>query len=151
MCHYIIYTVNVHIGQRQPRNGPQHSSADGTKQRLDESTKCGANTMYGPKKWTLDECRNELNYIKSVNPKRPGKSFNHDPDCFAEYCNMQANTMLHSGYRLLAHECTQSRDIAKPMYRSTMARVYGNETIGLFSFSPGIWEELRASMRNGLA
>lgn len=46
----------------------------------------------------------EAEYIKSINPKAPGDTFNNDPACFARYIAMQANAMDGAGYPLLISE-----------------------------------------------
>ena len=45
-----------------------------------------------PRIWTEDECKDELAYIKRINPRTPGTNFNHDPKCFVTYVNGQAQT-----------------------------------------------------------
>lgn len=42
------------------------------------------------KQFSTHEAREEeRQYIKFVNPLKPGKTFNNDPACFARYCEMQ--------------------------------------------------------------
>ncbi len=65
---------------------------------------------------TFDKAKTELAYIKSKDPVYPGDSFNNDADCFARYCNMQANAF--DQWPLIAEEMRQSRDIANPTFRS---------------------------------
>ena len=77
---------------------------------------------YNAKRWTIEECRNESAYIATINPKFPGRSFNDDPNCFARYCNTQANHVAASGFTLIAHDITQARDIAWPTFRSDRRR-----------------------------
>lgn len=67
---------------------------------------------------TYEEWKEEQRYIASVNPKAPGGAFNHDRQCFARYCNMQANSCRADGFYLTAHDMTQARDIADPEFRS---------------------------------
>lgn len=62
----------------------------------------------------------ELQYIQKLNPKNPGSAFSDSPECFARYCNMQANTAEKDGFPLIAHDMRQARDIAMPDFRSTM-------------------------------
>jgi hypothetical protein len=64
------------------------------------------------RKWSYEECKEELAYINSVNPAKPGKNFGNDPACFASYCDMQAKTVERSGFRLIANDMRQARDIA---------------------------------------
>ena len=40
--------------------------------------------------WTRQDWEAELTYIRSVDVFNPGKSFNHDTQCFKRYCQMQA-------------------------------------------------------------
>jgi len=58
----------------------------------------------------------EADFIASVDPKNPGKSFNASPECFARYCNMQANH--YQDWPLIAENMRQARDIADPEFRS---------------------------------
>ena len=46
--------------------------------------------------------RDELHYIHTVDPLRPGKSFSYNADCFATYCAMQARLVAASGHRDIA-------------------------------------------------
>jgi hypothetical protein len=46
----------------------------------------------------------ELGYVRSVSIHRPGASFNFDPECFARYCDMQANSARADGEREIANE-----------------------------------------------
>lgn len=69
----------------------------------------------------------ELRYIKSINPIKPGNTFNNDPASFAEYCNMQANAF--NEWHQQAEEMRQCRDIAQPNYRS-IARMSGRTVNG---------------------
>ena len=64
---------------------------------------------------TLQEAYTEAEYIRSVNPINPGDSFNNDPECFATYCDMQANSMLALGMVKWAHvkDVRDARDIAR--------------------------------------
>lgn len=48
--------------------------------------------------------QDELGYIRSVSIRAPGAAFNHDPDCFARYCDMQANSARGEGFRDVANE-----------------------------------------------
>lgn len=50
--------------------------------------------------WWADE----LGYIRSVDVRAPGGSFNCDPECFARYCDMQANSARAEGFRDVANE-----------------------------------------------
>ena len=88
-------------------------------------------------KWALEYCEAEFRYIKSIDPTSPGKTFNHERECFASYCNMQANVTMRAGFPLIAHECHQSRDIAMPDFKSAM-RAKGWVICGSFAFAPGI-------------
>ena len=45
----------------------------------------------------------ELDYILSVDPLRPGKSFSYNAECFARYCAMQARHVAESGHPDLAY------------------------------------------------
>ncbi len=47
--------------------------------------------------------RDELDYIHTVDPLRPGKSFSYNADCFATYCAMQARLVADSGHRDIAY------------------------------------------------
>lgn len=69
---------------------------------------------------SYDDWKEEQRYIESVNPKSPGSDFSYLPSCFAEYCNMQANSCEHDGFPLIAHDMRQVRDIAFPTFRSEM-------------------------------
>lgn len=90
------------------------------------------------RKWSYDECKAEFEYIRSVNGRSPGREFNYDPKCFAEYCNMQANTIRHAGFRLIAADVANTRDVANPTYRSE-ARAAGRHVDGIFvPFARGI-------------
>lgn len=68
--------------------------------------------------WNAAQCDSELAFIRSIDPHNPGTAFNHDPLCFARYCNMQANHAYASGFPLTAHDVLQCRDIANPNFRS---------------------------------
>lgn len=69
-------------------------------------------------KRSIDKWNRELRFIESVDPRNPGETFNHDPDCFARYCNMQANAALRDGLRVLSMDILQYRDAACPDFRS---------------------------------
>ena len=97
-------------------------------------------------KWDYEQCKNELAFIQSVNPKAPGKQFSCDVETFAHYCNAQANHILFSGFPLIAHDVTQCRDIAKSNYRSEM-RKQGHETVNHYSFPYGLYKELREEIK----
>ena len=69
------------------------------------------------KQWTYETALAERNYIMSVDPKNPDRTFNHDPECFANYCNMQGNDIAKH-WPLIGHDILQARDIACPDYRT---------------------------------
>ena len=46
--------------------------------------------------------RDELEYLHTVDPSHPGKSFSHNADCFARYCAMQARLVANSGHHNIA-------------------------------------------------
>jgi len=81
--------------------------------------------------WSYDECKAELRYLESVNPTVPGPVYNYQCRVFAEYCNMIANAIRHSGFPLLAKDAAQIRDIAHPTYRNE-ARAAGKTVDGVF-------------------
>ena len=55
-----------------------------------------------PMQWY--EAANEVRYIQSVNPRNPGSAFNHDPECFARYREMQSRHARASGHELQADQ-----------------------------------------------
>ena len=95
-------------------------------------------------KWNLAQAQDELIYIKSINPVAPPSEHNCDRATFAEYCNMQANSLAVAGFHLIALEITQARDIAKPNYRSSK-RNEGHETFNEFSLPYGLYNEHRGT------
>ena len=54
----------------------------------------------------------EADYIRSVDPTNPGTTFNHDPSCFARYCEMQAKQADRGNFVLIAAEMRKARDSA---------------------------------------
>tara|TARA_R110000751_G_scaffold93009_1_gene181777 strand:- start:699 stop:902 length:204 start_codon:yes stop_codon:yes gene_type:complete len=44
------------------------------------------------------EACNEVSYIQSINPLHPGATFNHDPECFKTYREMQARFAALDGF-----------------------------------------------------
>lgn len=62
--------------------------------------------------------KHELNYIRSVNATAPGPTFNHDRECFARYCDMQAKASREAGFPLIGAEIENLRDTAYPTFRS---------------------------------
>ena len=50
------------------------------------------------------EACKEVSYIQSINPRNPGATFNHDPECFQSYRNMQANHARRSGHERQADQ-----------------------------------------------
>ncbi len=46
----------------------------------------------------------ELDYITSQDPKRPGGDFNHDPACFQTYVRMQASFAAEDGFEDLSRQ-----------------------------------------------
>jgi hypothetical protein len=81
---------------------------------------------------TYEECITERNYILSINPVNPGETFNNDPQCFANYCNMQAD-IIGQRFPLMAHEIRQARDIAEPGFRSRV-RQEGGRVDGILAY-----------------
>lgn len=56
------------------------------------------------KDMTWPEAAKEVTYIQSVNPRNPGPTFNHDPECFTRYREMQSNHARKSGHDLQADQ-----------------------------------------------
>tara|TARA_R100000808_G_scaffold1753_1_gene7582 strand:+ start:1020 stop:1229 length:210 start_codon:yes stop_codon:yes gene_type:complete len=66
---------------------------------------------------TLDEVKLEIEYILSIDPRSPGANFNHDPDCFERYCQMQERRILESlGHKLYQSDAVRA-DLAFVMAR----------------------------------
>lgn len=51
---------------------------------------------------SYQECKAEYHYIQGINIKAPGSVFNYDIECFQRYCQMQADKIECSGFRLIA-------------------------------------------------
>jgi hypothetical protein len=49
-------------------------------------------------KQTREQAEAELAHVGTVDPKYPGRCYNHDPACFARYCGMQARSAKASGH-----------------------------------------------------
>lgn len=75
-------------------------------------------------KRTYNFWKEELAYIKSINPLNPpvefntvltseGRDINAARDCFASYCNMQANAVINDGFPLMAKDMKDAADIAR--------------------------------------
>lgn len=47
---------------------------------------------------TTKQADEEMVYLEGINPLKPPKEFNYDRECFAKYCDMQANSMNLSTY-----------------------------------------------------
>lgn len=75
----------------------------------------------------------ELRFIERTNPRDPGASFNGDPLCFAEHCNMQANFAESDGFPLIAEAMRNIRDTADPHYRTR-----AGQTSNLRDFAPNL-------------
>ncbi len=69
-----------------------------------------------PMSWT--EANEEAAYIHGIDPKNPGKAFNHDPKCFASYCRMQAKHAMRSGHKYQALEMASIHGLVKPKARA---------------------------------
>lgn len=50
------------------------------------------------KAWTEQQWADELEYIRSVNPTHPGRSFNNLPPTFSRYCFEQAGFAREDGF-----------------------------------------------------
>jgi hypothetical protein len=60
----------------------------------------------------IQDLIDEVKYIKSINPKKPGEDFLHSPSCFARYCDLQLRKAIKHGYVLIADEILEIRDCA---------------------------------------
>ncbi len=69
-----------------------------------------------PMTWT--EANEESAYIRSIDPKNPGKVFLNDPECFAGYCRMQAKHALRSGHKYQALEMASAHGQLKKKSRA---------------------------------
>lgn len=47
---------------------------------------------------TRTEAVDEANFILTIDPEKPGISFNWDSACFARYCKMQSDHARESGH-----------------------------------------------------
>jgi len=56
----------------------------------------------------FEACK-EVSYIQSINPRNPGSTFNHDPECFARYRKMQSDHARISGHELQADQMLMNR------------------------------------------
>jgi len=90
---------------------------------------------------TYEDWKEEHRFIESVNPRAPGVSFNHDPECFARYCNMQANCADVDGFHLVAEDIRQARDIADPEFR-TKTQAAGGAVYGTVAFAADMLEHV---------
>ena len=61
---------------------------------------------------TTNDWNNELSYINSIDPIRPGAAFNYDRECFGRYCDMQAHAAIQHGHRDISEKMLDRRDIA---------------------------------------
>ena len=59
------------------------------------------------------EACNEVSYIQSINPQHPGRTFNHDPDCFARYRKMMSDQARKSGHYIKAEQMLVAPDVAR--------------------------------------
>lgn len=66
-----------------------------------------------------EAARAELAFIRGIDPRNPGALFRYSQECFASYCNMQANS-YRKRWPLIAHDMLQVRDTAYPAFRSIM-------------------------------
>ncbi len=69
-----------------------------------------------PMTWT--EANGESAYIRSIDPKNPGKAFNNDSECFASYCRMQAKHAMRSGHKYQALEMASIHGLVKEKSRA---------------------------------
>ena len=102
------------------------------------------------KQLPYEAVKNELDYLQSIDPNAPGKTFNHSSHTFAQYANMQANHFLYSGHRISAMDALQVRDIAKPDFRSHYRMVPGFRVYKTFVFVSDCYVELQNELRETL-
>lgn len=58
--------------------------------------------MSNPRPFTPGEVCAEVEYILSVDPENPGKTFNWDAQCFRNYVDMQARAFIAQGLDVTA-------------------------------------------------
>jgi len=75
---------------------------------------------------TFEEWVDEVDYINGIDHQNPGESFNHDSECFARYCDMQAKSAARDGYGITAYIIAQARDRAFPGYKGVYPDCHRN-------------------------
>lgn len=71
--------------------------------------------------WDQQECATEAAFIEGVNPTAPGRLFNNQPQCFGDYCEMQARQIDRSGFPEIAEGVRVIRDQARAAQTAAVA------------------------------
>lgn len=69
---------------------------------------------------TTNDARHELEFIKAVDHNAPGSCFNHDRDCFARYCDMQANKARRHGFHAIARRILAASPVTVARFPITL-------------------------------